>query len=79
MLKKWLVASAYATSGAMCALVNDPLMVYPATSFLPVEYLKAKLRCAQIECHMHLTLLAFLLHVLGDHGRVQYSIICREE
>lgn len=73
MQKKWLVSNAYATSAAKCALVDDPLMVCPAASFLPVKYLKVKLPFAHLECLVHLTL---LLHVLGDHGGVQDSVIC---
>lgn len=79
MQKKWLVASVYETSVAKCAHVDVPLTVHPTTSFLLAKYLKAKLPCAHLECTVHLTLLALLLHVLGDHCGVQYVVICHGE
>ena len=79
MQKKGLVASAYATTAAYRALVGDPLAVRPAASFIPAHYLEAKLPRAHLECPVHLTLLALLLHVFGDHGGVEYSVICHGE
>ena len=59
MQKKRLVANAYTTNAALRTLVGDPLAVRPAASFIPAQYLEAKLPCVRLECPVHLTLLLF--------------------
>ena len=59
--------------------MGDPLAVRPATSFISAHYFEAKFPYAHLECSVHLTLLALLLHVLGDHGGVEYSVISHDE